>query len=190
MRVRTGTSIFVACAATVEESSTSVTVHRIIGAPTATASRADDRPGELLWSRGKISSVDGSRNVFLTRKILGLVKIGVIVRKSPGQREVCGSCARYPLRTQSFPHHCADPRLWTASPGEKGSIQRRLVSGRLVVISGKRCYNGSREKRVSTRSSACRSPPAPHCSVRWMSRSANSSASGPVAYSMTRGCFS
>ena len=44
IRARTRMSIFVACAVTAVESSTSVIMRRIIGVPTATGSRADGRP--------------------------------------------------------------------------------------------------------------------------------------------------
>ena len=37
-------------------------------------------------------------------------------------RAVRPSCAPHPLRTHSFPHYHADPRLWVASSGEKGSL--------------------------------------------------------------------
>ena len=40
-------------------------------------------------------------------------------------RAVRPSCAPHPLRTHSFPHHHADPRLWVASSGEKGSMLPR-----------------------------------------------------------------
>ena len=38
-----------------------------------------------------------------------LARIGVMARKSPGQNEVCDSCAHHPTPHPSFPRCRADP---------------------------------------------------------------------------------
>ncbi len=38
-----------------------------------------------------------------------LARIGVMARKSPGQSEVCDSCANHPTPRPSFPRCRADP---------------------------------------------------------------------------------